>query len=339
MKVTTNYTRFISLVLAAVLLITSLAICVYAEDEIKSGIGFVTASCLRLRSGPSTDYDTVDYGYNGDAVVVLEKTGEWYRVIFNLQEGYMHASYLSVLDRENCELGYGEINSYCVNLRSGPSTDYSVVTQAYEGARAYIIGINCGWYKVIFNNDICYVRSDLLDLPEIPYENRASSKSPKFFRGGYSIGPIPSADALDGSSSSGSSGDSSEDYISAGQEIVDKAMQYLGVPYVWGGSSPSGFDCSGFVQYVMRSCGYTVGRGTDAQYFNGDGTYVSKDALVPGDMIFFFGTYDTDGTSHVGIYIGDGQYIHASSAGGCVKISDLYTNYNIEHYYGAKRVF
>ena len=66
-------TRYISLILAVVLLVSSLAICVYAEDEIKSGIGFVTASALRLRSGPSTDYATLDYAYNGDAVVVLEK--------------------------------------------------------------------------------------------------------------------------------------------------------------------------------------------------------------------------------------------------------------------------
>ena len=328
-------TRYISLILAVVLLVSSLAICVYAEDEIKSGIGFVTASALRLRSGPSTDYATLDYAYNGDAVVVLEKTGDWYRVIFNLQEGYMHSAYLSVLSRENAELGYGAVNAYCVNMRSGPSTDYSVVTQAYEGAKAYIIGINNGWYKVIYKDSIGYIRSDLLDLTEYPYENRASANVPKFFRSGYSIGPAPSPAALNGSTTSQSGTTSSS---SAGDAIVAKAKEYLGVPYVWGGSSPSGFDCSGFVQYVMRACGYTVGRGSDAQYFEGSGTYVSKDELIPGDMVFFEGTYATTGTSHVGIYIGDGNFIHASSNGG-VKITDLYSSYYVEHYYGARRVF
>ena len=328
-------TRYISLILAVVLLVSSLAICVYAEDEIKSGIGFVTASALRLRSGPSTDYATLDYAYNGDAVVVLEKTGDWYRVIFNLQEGYMHSAYLSVLSRENAELGYGAVNAYGVNMRSGPSTDYSVVTQAYEGAKAYIIGINNGWYKVIYKDSIGYIRSDLLDLTEYPYENRASAHVPKFFRGGYSIGPAPSPAALNGSTTSQSGTTSSS---SAGDAIVAKAKEYLGVPYVWGGSSPSGFDCSGFVQYVMRACGYTVGRGSDAQYFEGSGTYVSKDELIPGDMVFFEGTYATTGTSHVGIYIGDGNFIHASSNGG-VKITDLYSSYYVEHYYGARRVF
>lgn len=327
--------RYISLILAVVLLVSSLAICVYAEDEIKSGIGFVTASALRLRSGPSTDYTTIDYAYNGDAVVVLEKTGDWYRVIFNLQEGYMHSAYLSVLSRENAELGYGAVNAYCVNMRSGPSTDYSVVTQAYEGAKAYIIGINNGWYKVIYKDSIGYIRSDLLDLTEYPYENRASANVPKFFRGGYSIGPAPSPAALNGGSTSQSGTTSSS---SAGEAIVAKAKEYLGVPYVWGGSSPSGFDCSGYVQYVMRACGYTIGRGTDSQYFDGPGTLVSKDELIPGDLVFFAGTYDTTGTSHVGIYIGDGNFIHSSSSG-CVKITDLYSSYYVEHYYGARRVF
>ena len=177
------------------------------------------------------------------------------------------------------------------------------------GETAYIIGFNCGWYKVQYEGQTGYIRSDLLALTEAPKYNSQ-----------LTVGSAPVVTTV-------------------GQKIASYAQDFIGVPYVWGGSSPSGFDCSGFVQYVMRSCGYTVGRGTDAQYFNGDGTYVSKDALVPGDMIFFFGTYDTTGTSHVGIYIGDGQYIHASSAGGCVKISDLYTNYTIEHYYGAKRVF
>lgn len=334
-------TRIGSLILAIVLLVSSLAICAYADDPIKSGIGFVHASALRLRSGPSMEDATIDYAYDGDAVVVLEKTGDWYKVIFNLQEGYMHSAYLSVLERENCELGYGEINAYCVNLRSGPSTDYSVVAQAYQGEKAYIIGINCGWYKVIYGEHVCYVRSDLLDLTEYPYENRASSNVPKFFRGGYSIGPAPSAAALNGSTGSTETTDSEETTSSdntgssAGDAIVDTAMQYLGVPYVWGGGSPSGFDCSGFVMYVLEEHGIPTKHGTDYQYEMGE--YVEKENLQPGDLVFFAGTYDTTGTSHVGIYIGDGDFIHASSSGS-VKITDLYSSYYVEHYYGAKRV-
>lgn len=390
------------MILALVLSISCLSICVYADEPIKTGIAFIDATALRLRSGPSTGSSIVSTGYDDEVVVVLDKSGEWYKVIYNLQVGYMHQAYLDVSSVENAELGYGKINAYCVNLRSGPSTSSSVVAQAYEGAKAYILGINEGWYKVIYNDQTCYVRSDLLDLTEIPYENRASKNEPKYYRGGEAIGSVPEtsteetpetqtpapetsagtdtffsgtavikASALHlreqpaTSSKSlaigyrnetvkvtakngawykveyaGKTGYMHGDYltvtetISEGQKIVNCAVQYLGVPYVWGGSSPSGFDCSGFVQYVTRQCGYTIGR-TVTQQWN-YGTQVSKEDLQPGDLVFFVNTY-TSGFSHIGIYVGDGQFIHSSSNGG-VKYSELDSSYYTSHYYGARRL-
>ena len=395
--------RAISIVLALILSISCLTICVFADEPIKSGVAFVDATALRLRSGPSTGASVVDTAYDEEVVVVLEKSGEWYKVIYNLQEGYMHQAYLDISSTENVELGYGEINAYCVNLRSKPSTSSSIVTQAYEGAKAYILGINEGWYKVIYKDQTCYVRSDLLDLTEIPYENRDSENDPKYFRGGEAIGAVPGpseeeepveetpavpapsvpsetaftgtavvkASALHlrekastGSKSlamayrnetvdvtakagdwfkvkyNGKVGYMHGDYltvtesISEGQKIVNCAEQYLGVPYVWGGSSPNGFDCSGFVQYVTRKCGYSIGR-TVTQQWN-YGTQVSKEDLQPGDLVFFVNTY-TSGFSHIGIYVGDGEFIHASSNGG-VKYSDLNSNYYTQHYYSARRL-
>ena len=330
-------TRIASIVLAVILLISSISIVAYAQTEIKTGVAFVDASALNFRSGPDTSYSSMGTASRNEVVVVLEKTGNWYMVIYNLKEGYMSADYLDVQTRENVELGYGKINSSCVNLRSGPSTGHAIVTQAYQGDKAYIIGVNNGWYKVIFGTKICYVRSDLLDLTEAPYENRASSNSPKFFRHGNSLGTTPSAAALgngSGSSSGGGSGSGSTGSTAAGEAIVAKAKQYLGVPYVWGGASPSGFDCSGFVYYVYTSCGYTIGRTVLAQLPYG--TPVSKSDLQPGDIVFFENTY-VSGVSHVGIYVGNNQFIHASSNGD-VRINDLNSTYYAAHYYGARRV-
>jgi cell wall-associated NlpC family hydrolase len=111
--------------------------------------------------------------------------------------------------------------------------------------------------------------------------------------------------------------------------VVGIAMQYLGVPYVWGGSSPRGFDCSGLVSYVFAQIGVSVPHSSYAQF--GMGTAVSISDLQPGDLVFFAGA------SHVGIYIGGGQFIHAPHTGDVVKISSL-SGYYSSNFAGARRI-
>ena len=114
-----------------------------------------------------------------------------------------------------------------------------------------------------------------------------------------------------------------------GGQAVAIAEQYLGVPYVWGGASPSGFDCSGLVMYVYGRLGVSLPHNAAAQY--GMGTPVPRDALEPGDLVFF------DGLGHVGIYVGGGSFIHAPHTGTVVQISSLSGWYSSE-YVGAKRI-
>jgi cell wall-associated NlpC family hydrolase len=111
--------------------------------------------------------------------------------------------------------------------------------------------------------------------------------------------------------------------------VVGIAMHYLGVPYVWGGSTPRGFDCSGFVSYVFAQIGVSVPHSSYAQF--GMGTAISINALQPGDLVFF------TGASHVGIYIGGGQFIHAPHTGDVVKISSL-SGYYSSNFAGARRI-
>ena len=113
--------------------------------------------------------------------------------------------------------------------------------------------------------------------------------------------------------------------------VVGIAMQYLGTPYVWGGASPGGFDCSGFAMYVYSQVGVSLPHNAAMQY-NTVGTYVPRDQLQPGDLVFF------DGLGHVGIYIGGGQFIHAPHTGDVVKISSLSDSWYASTYVGAKRV-
>ena len=300
------------------------------------GIGFVTGSGLRLRDKMSTDAKTLDTASKGEVVVVVSKHGDWYKVIYDLKEGYMHGDYLDVSTTDNAELGYGKVTASAVKVRSGAGTSYSELNKAKRNEKAYILGINNGWYRVIFEDSVGYIRSDYLALTEVPYENKSSSNTPKFFRGGKSTGTDVAAGAVTGStsSSSGSSSGSASSGTAAGNKIVATAKQYLGVPYKWGGTDPSGFDCSGFVYYVLRCNGINVSRTQVPMY--SEGTPVSKANLQPGDLVFFQNTYKA-GLSHVGIYVGDGQFIHAPSSGRVVSYADLNSDYYTAHYYGAAR--
>jgi cell wall-associated NlpC family hydrolase len=115
--------------------------------------------------------------------------------------------------------------------------------------------------------------------------------------------------------------------------IIATGRKYLGVPYVWGGETPSGFDCSGFTQYVMKENGIAIPR-TAAEQFAA-GTPVDKANLRVGDLVFF--TTYKPGASHVGFYMGDGQFLHASSGAKQVTVSRLDETYYTQHYIGARR--
>ena len=120
-------------------------------------------------------------------------------------------------------------------------------------------------------------------------------------------------------------------YIS--RRVIQSSLQYVGVPYVFGGTSPNGFDCSGYVSYVFANAGVSLPRTADAQYEVG--SPVSYGDLIPGDLVFF-STYDY-GVSHVGIYLGNGNFINASSSRG-VAVDSLSSSYWSSFYVGARRV-
>ena len=302
--------RMLAVILTAVTLTSTLMISTAAP--MATHIGIVKArGGLRLRSEASTSSSILTTAPYGDSVVVLEKKGDWYKVNYNLRIGYMSAEYLTLKERENIDLGTGSIDGSVVNMRSGPSTSNGTVTQLRRGNEVEIFGFNCGWYKVRTNKgQIGYIRSDLLKLLDKPTENHGTAYG----------------------SNSGSSSSSSSSK-SAGQKLADYAVELVGCAYVYGGTSTSGFDCSGFTQYCARNNGITINRTATAQLKNGE--YVERSDLQPGDLVFFgYGS----SASHVGIYIGDGKFVHAQNSSTGVVITSLSQAYYDSRYLTARRI-
>ena len=122
----------------------------------------------------------------------------------------------------------------------------------------------------------------------------------------------------------------------SGQDVASYALQFVGYPYVWAGNTPAGFDCSGFTQYVYGAMlGIDITHSTEIQATAG--AWVDWGNWAPGDLVSFAGTWGP-GVSHVGIYIGDGQFVHAGNESSGVLVSSLYSDYYAGHYYGAVRL-
>ena len=325
--------RTACLVLVLVILSAFFFVPAHAEDvELMYGTGYVLIDNLRLYRSADFYSDIIDTASCGDRVVIIRESSKkgWYRVNYNMQEGYMRGYCLEVKTEDQIELGLGAINDDIVYLRSGPGTEYSIYKSGYREKTFPIIGLDDGWYKILYNNNTCYVRSDLMDLTEIPYENKDSETEPRFFVRGEAIGEITYVETKQVAMAAPGS-----TYVPVtGNYILAQAQKYIGTPYVYGGYSPEGFDCSGLIYYILTKAGYPAARSAADQYTMGSS--VSRKNLKAGDLIFFANTY-TSGISHVGVYAGGGKFIHAPNDGGSVCYSSL-SGYWSDHYHGAKRI-
>ena len=277
------------------------ALCTIGASAACLGAGTVTADALRLRDTPATDGAILATAPSNAKLVVLEEAGDgWYKVSYNAVEGYMAGEYLTVSTSMDAALGYGKVNSdvSSLNIRSGAGTGCSVLSSVSGGTVLELTGVQDGWYKVVHGGTSGYVSSDYITLTsETPAATVAAS--------------------------------------SVGEEIAAYAQNFLGTPYVYGGSSTSGFDCSGFTKYVYGQFGYTLNRTATDQLSNG--VSVRKDELQPGDLVFFKNRTSKP-VSHVGLYIGSGQFVHASTHSYAVQIDDLSSGHYANVYVYGRRV-
>lgn len=186
-----------------------------------------------------------------------------------------------------------------VNVRTGAGTDHEVISQTGYGVLLDVYAREGNWFKIgIGGGATAYISADYVSLRN---EDVQTARN-------------------------GSGG---------GGRAVELAKRYLGTPYVYGGSSPSGFDCSGFTSYIYRQLGYSINRTADAQLANG--VPVSKENLRPGDLVMFKRA-GSSSVHHVGIYAGNGQMIHSPNTGNVVRYESITSGYYNNCYYAARRI-
>lgn len=205
--------------------------------------------------------------------------------------------------------GYISSNA-SAHFRSGPSTSSQSLGKLPKNTKITITGEENGWYKVSYNGKEGYISKSLVTEGEPPATT--SSRSQEEPR---------SATTTTAQASS--------------NNVVQVAESYAGSRYVSGGSSPSGFDCSGFTQYVYGKCGVTLSRTSYTQATQG--TAVNKSELQPGDLLLFH-YYGSSSIGHVGIYVGNGKFIHAANSNRGVVYDSIESGYYADNYAGARRL-
>lgn len=272
--------------------------------------GTVTASVVNFRKEPNLDSQVIKKIYKGEVLTIHEKSGEWYRASDDKDTGWVFAEYVTVSQRP---AAFGTITGDGVNMRSSADINSNVITKLDKGTQADIYERSGDWYKIVLSDKRTgWVIKDYISI----------SKSSTVSRGG----------SENTTSSAGTSKKENDGAVTA-EKLIAFAKKLLGVRYKWGGESPSGFDCSGFVKYVYGNFGIHLVHNS-AQMAN-SGTKVSRDALKPGDVLFF-NTDGEKGIDHVGIYLGNQSFIHASSSQKKIVIGDL-SGYYSKYYVTARR--
>lgn len=254
---------------------------------------------LNLRTGTGTEHEIVAKLQKGNLLLVeTAEDAAWYPVIASEHgTGFISAEYVKAFALESGEevFGLGRVNTSLLNVRAWASTEATRIGQLSMNSRVTLLEYIDGWYKIALESGEGYVSAEFITL-------------------------CGEANVVANSE--------------LGGQIVQTAMQYLNHRYVYGGSSPSGFDCSGFTMYVYSQFGYSLSHGATSQY--NTGVRISKDELQAGDLVFFNPKGNRVG--HVGIYIGDGMFIHASTREYLVRTDTLYSGYYCNNYIGASRV-
>ncbi|RKD27531.1 Cell wall-associated hydrolase, NlpC family [Caminicella sporogenes DSM 14501] len=272
-------------------------------DPIKKGI--ITANILNIRKEPNINSKILSKLKKDTEVTIVDIKNNWYKIVINkTTNGWANSKYIKIIPNYSL----GQVVGNNVNLRTIPSTSGSIITKLNKGTTLKITGYKQNWYKVTIsgNKEGWIYKNYIKVLLNNNSNNTAISRSSNRIT----------------------------------SKIIAFAKSNLGKPYIYGSSGPSSFDCSGFTSYIFKHFNIKIPRTSKEQAKIG--VKVSKANLQPGDLVFF----DTSGRNngiitHVGIYIGSGKFIHASSGKRAKKvvISDLNEGFYKKKFVTARRVY
>ena len=310
-------------------------------DNLVKGGATVNTDALNLRTGPSTNHSIITTISRNTVIVVYSRvSSDWLRVNYNGRVGYATCQFLrDILPARNFA-ALGRVDGFLVNIRSRPYAASSVLSVVSENTNVDVIGVNNGWFKVQHGNVTGYIRSDLMTVTGAPRPGvlpaHSGAATTAITQSGTPATPAPAPTPAPAAPAPAPQRPAPDPNLPLAEQVVEFAKTLLGTRYVWGGASRAGFDCSGFVTYVLRNFDITVRRVANDQ-FNHSGTRVARAEIAPGDLVFFSSNGGRTIT-HVGIYIGDNEFIHSSSARTGVTISRLDTSWHTSTFAGANRI-
>lgn len=297
--------------------------------------GYVNVESANMRKEASTSSEVVTTLSINTKVTITEEKSGWYKVEYNSKKGYISKSLISssatTTSRGNSDGRDGEVtpiskNGYVsaivANIRQEASTDSKIITTLKQETKIEITGEKNGFYEIEIDGKTGYISKSIVvsSLSKIDKKEKTVSTAKK-----------PDAKTEENKKKETTTNSSKK----SGSDIVAFAKKYIGYRYVYGGTTPNGFDCSGFVYYVFNSCGYKISRGCSGQMSTGKG--VSKSNLQPGDIIFF-NNGGGGSIGHVGIYIGGGKIVHAANSRRGVTTDTINSGYYSQYYHSARRV-
>ncbi|WP_129670441.1 SH3 domain-containing protein [Candidatus Chloroploca sp. Khr17] len=305
-------------------------------------IGVVREESLNLRDGPGVNYVSMAKMTAGQELTLIQRYEEWFLVEYGSQYGWVTSEFLNIVDGviERIPIAssipdpnpplVGMVLENRVNLRRGPGSAYDRVGSINADNNVKLLARHKDWYRVELENGTrAWIFSDLLRVSPM-----ASRRVPVT----NDIPALPVRTAVAQTRSSGGGG--APVSVPASGDVASYAVQFIGSRYVWGGSSPRGFDCSGLTSYVYRQFGVNLPHSAAGQYSTRYGAMIgSMGSLAPGDLMFFANTGGRRGISHVALYLGGGRMVHAMTPSYGVQASSIWSSYWQNTFVGAIRPY